>query len=114
MMRALFTIMPVKRYLFVDEAWIIERSAHGEDADLAKYLAEHDGSISQHPDRKEIVMFCGEDAEFGTLMARRVIVRPANGRAFLAPLAFADKEGCNHFEGRMVGLLPRKSGAGLQ
>jgi len=100
LMRVLFEIDNVVRYLFIDEAWM----AHIEDdAKLADWL-KSGHPVRAHPKRREIVVFAGEDSE-SAMQAHRDIIRPQHGKPHLGPLVF------DHFtesQGRLIGMLPRK------
>jgi hypothetical protein len=104
LVRAFFEICRPQRYLFVDEAWTVMAT----DADIAQLEAyvQRVGSLKDHPQRIEVVMFQVEDRDEGQLTASRRIVRPAKGKPRLGPLEFDD--GPSSSEGRMVGLLPRE------
>jgi hypothetical protein len=101
--RAAFEVVDAVRYLFVDEAWTVE--ALGDNAEEIVREAIRVG-VSNHPARKEVIMFSAEDEREGQMLARRVIIRPATGHAYLGPLVI---ETDNISEGRFVGLLPRKT-----
>ena len=109
MIRALFDLRDVVRYIFVDEAWMLikQPALSAEELESAKR-----GMIWDHPDRIEVVMFSGEDAACGQIMARRRIFRPEKGKPYLGPFEWMtnllpNKPGSIwHSEGRMVGLLP--------
>jgi hypothetical protein len=100
--RATFTALEVIRYVFVDEAWMLDRSM--SDITKAELVEIGKHGLRDHPERKEIVMLSGEDHDAGQLTARRDIVRPPVGRPYLGPLIIDD--GIKQSEGRMVGLLP--------
>jgi hypothetical protein len=103
-LRALFELRQVVRYLFVDEAWTIDQPV--DDAVLARITRE---GVAAQPGRIEIVMFSGEDRECGQLLARRRIIRPAKGKPYLGPLKYTDVRG--ETSGRFVGMLPAPRGA---
>jgi hypothetical protein len=110
MIRALFDLRDVVRYVFIDEAWTLNRMLQpGEEEKVRR-----DG-LSKHPDRMEVVMISGEDHECGQMMVHRNIIRPAKGKPYLGPLQDLDDlpfippgGGVAQSEGRMVGLLPRR------
>ena len=116
MMRALFELRDVVRYVLIDEAWIVE--ALGENATPEKIAAVKKAAItgaSASPDRVEVVMFCAEDHAEGQLMGRRQIIRPQGPYAkppYLAPIEI-DPEG-GMLQGRFVGLLPRPAMTTMQ
>lgn len=98
LMRALFSIRGVVRYVFFNEGWML----HVKDRDLRP--GELDAGLEGHPDRREVVFFTGEAKGHGCVLAHRFILRPEHGRATLAPLVMHDAtEGEN--EGRLIGLL---------
>jgi hypothetical protein len=108
MIRALFDLRDVVRYVYIDEAWTLSRMVRPDEDEQVR----REG-ISKHPDRVEIVMITGEDREYGgQLMAHRNIIRPRKGKPYLGPLQsiedlpFIPPGGAATTEGRMVGLLP--------
>jgi hypothetical protein len=105
MMRALFELRDVVRYVYLDEAWILDRINSGPDAippgELERLKRE---GVSKHPDRVEVVMFSCEDRDAGQIMALREIIRNGSGKPRLGPLRYTPRSG--YTEGRMVGLLP--------
>jgi hypothetical protein len=103
MMRSLFERRPVRRYILVGEAWTVEARSDEHLTHVINEAARRD--ISDHPDRKEVIVFAAEDARFGLMMAQRTIERPSDGKPYLGPLKFSDSR---HLAGRMVALLPRK------
>jgi hypothetical protein len=108
MVRVLFELRDVVRYVFIDEAWIV--AAFGKDATPEKLAAVRQAAITgaaSSPHREEVVMLAADDAVEGSLMARRKIIRPAVGRAKLGPLEYDPRGG--QIAGRFVGLVPRKS-----
>jgi hypothetical protein len=101
MTKVLFALEDIDRYVFLDEAWIVDDRRGQIGIDIEK--ANREG-ISRHPDRREIVMFMAENRRGEMMMASRFILRPERGKASLAPLKITDTtEGKS--EGRMVGLL---------
>jgi hypothetical protein len=108
MIRALFDLRDVVRYVFVDEAWTLSRMLQPNEEEKA-----YREGLANHPDRIEIVMISGEDHECGQLMVHRNIIRPAKGKPYLCPLQSLDDlpfippgAHATQSEGRMVGLLP--------
>ena len=101
--RKAFEMCDVVRYLYVDEAWIVE--AIGPEAERIVRETVRMGARN-HPLRKEVIMLSAEDEDEGQLLARRLIIRPATGPAYLGPLEI-DTETVQS-EGRFVGLLPRR------
>lgn len=108
MVRALFELRDVVRYVFIDEAWMV--GAFGDDVTDAKREAARLAAITgatASPDREEVVMFAADDRDEGSLMACRKIIRPSRGRAKLGPLAYDPRGGM--VAGRFLGLVPRKT-----
>jgi hypothetical protein len=89
------------RVAYMDEAWSIDNREAG-DVDVEE-IYRSGRSISEHPDRIEIIMISAEDASEGIIMAHRKIFRHGD-RAVLGKLEILEGGG---LEGRMVGLLPR-------
>src|SRR3981189_903551 len=58
MTKAWFAINDIDRYVFMDEAWILDDRDGRMGIDIAK--ANREG-IRNHPDRREIVMFSAEN-----------------------------------------------------
>jgi cob(I)alamin adenosyltransferase len=102
MVRAYFKLHDVVRYVFVTEAWTVSQSNVEDVEALVKKIEER--GAAAHPDRVEVVIIAGEDRDAGELIAHRRIVRPRQGRAYLAPLEMLEK--AIESRGRMVGLLP--------
>lgn len=102
--KAWFVLNDIDRYVFIDEAWILDVRKSGQPIDEAKV---HREGISNHPDRREIVMFAAENRRGELQTARRFILRPEHGKPTLSALVIDDMTGLQHSEGRMVGLLNR-------
>jgi hypothetical protein len=85
LIRALFEIEQVVRYVSAAEAWMTIDSGQG-------------------PSESEVLSFAAEDQEQGLLRAHRLISRDRAGKPSLGALEFA--EGAWTTEGRWVGLLP--------
>jgi hypothetical protein len=100
MIRALFELRDVVRYVFVSEAWTVLTSDLGDVEKARRFGAR------SHPDRVEVVALSGEDQESRQLTARRRIIRPQKAKAYLGPLEW--DEPWDQSEGRVVGLLPIK------
>jgi hypothetical protein len=107
LIRALFELRDVRRYVYMSEAWTLARRI--EPDEFARI--QHAG-VSAHPERIEVVMLMGEDRDCGQIMAERRIVRPANRRAYLEPLRTlidlprVPRDSTIRSEGRLIGLLP--------
>jgi hypothetical protein len=111
LMRAYFLVVRARRFLFVDEAWIGVAVA-GNDAEyerLQRYAAL--GRLADHPDRREAVMFAGEDIDGDRVLAQRYILRPEHGKAKLAPLEIVHegKQPLENSYGRFVNMLPPRA-----
>jgi hypothetical protein len=105
MIRALFDLRDAVRYIFIDEAWTLDKPL--TDPVELDWINRH--GIRKHPQRVEVVMIVGEDRDAGMISARRRIIRPKKGRAHLGPLEITTDVGGDktvQTEGRMVGLLP--------
>jgi hypothetical protein len=99
LIRALMIIRNIVRYVFIDEAWILER----KEIDRAELDRVYQTGLKNHPDRKEILMFSAEDQSAGMVTAHRDIIREPGRKARLGPLVI---DNFTESEGRMVGLLP--------
>jgi hypothetical protein len=109
LIKALMLFHKVVRYVFVDEAWILDRRHSSIDkTELARI--NRDG-LADHPERQEVLMFSAEDQTVGMRSARRAIIRRPGRKATLGPLIIDPPFDLS--EGRMVGLLP-KLGATVQ
>jgi hypothetical protein len=100
-MRAFFELNDVVCCLFIDEAW----TATGGGA---KEWIERGGTIADFPNRVEVIAFMGEDSEGGMMVAHRRIIRET-GKPTLAPLEFMDHQLRPTSQGRLVGMLPRRT-----
>lgn len=76
---AFFRERNVVRFVFMDEAWIVDR----KPGEIDKLMRE--GGVSAQPDRKEIVMIHAEDVHTSKVYTRQII-RPKKGKARLGPL----------------------------
>src|SRR3981189_715552 len=72
MIRAFFDYEDVIRYVYIGEAWTLQRMIRPEEREgiFRKGLAEH-------PDRVEVVQLQGEDHEYGQIIAQRKINTPS-------------------------------------
>jgi hypothetical protein len=105
MVKAWFVINDVDRYVFIDEAWILDnRKNNLPPFDMDKIRRE---GLRHHPDRREIVMFSAENRRGEKLTAKRFILRPEIGKPKLSPLEIDEQ--FDYSEGRMVGLLRRNA-----
>ena len=103
--RAMFALRGVTRYVFVCESWVLL----AEDAPIDMEAVQRHG-IADHPGRREVVALTAESERSGLLMAWRHIIRPAKGKAKLGPLIVEQRSGMT-VEGRMSSMLPRKGRA---
>lgn len=102
MIREMFKIQDVVRYVFMVEAWTLSRTLSIDEAEETGKR-----SICDHPERVEIVMIQAEDHEAGEIGAIRPIIRPVNTDPYLGPLEIVMEPGKGEIrKGRMVGLLP--------
>ena len=95
LVRREFKRLRVMRYVFIAEAWTLDRPAITREQAMCLLPSEQ-------PDRIEIVAFTAEDRLAGMASAQRLIIRKVNSRARLGPLTHNDSI---EMEGRMVGLL---------
>lgn len=107
MIRMFFDLRDVVRYVYIGEAWTLERMIRPEEQEEIFRKG-----ISEHPDRVEVVQLQGEDREYGQIIASRKIIRPKTGKPSLGPLQmvndlpFIPRGAHVQSEGRMVGMLP--------
>jgi len=99
MVKAWFALEGIDRYVFIDEAWVVDSTKSGVELDIEKARRE---GVRNHPDRREIVMFSAENRKGEMQTAKRFILRPEVGKPTLSPLTFDEFDSS---EGRMVGLL---------
>jgi hypothetical protein len=102
LIKALMELEDVETYVFMSEAWILER-AQGDDIAMADRYG-----LSGHPDRREVIMFAAENRNGEEQTARRYILRPEHGKAKLSPLVLDDMTQIGQSSGRMVGMLQRR------
>ena len=101
LIKALFELESVETYVFMSEAWILHA---GPDADIDGINRR---GLSDHPDRREAIMFAAENRDGEEQTACRFILRPEHGKAKLSPLKMDDMKNRTS-EGRMVGMLQRR------
>jgi hypothetical protein len=106
MIRALFDVKDVVRYIYIGEAWTLGRMIKQEELDAIM----RDG-IANHSDRVEVVQLQGEDNACGQIVGQRRIIRPDRGKPYLGPLEMVidlipHGATLGSSEGRMVGMLP--------
>jgi hypothetical protein len=107
MVKAWFEIENIDRYCFIDEAWILDdRKGNLPPQDWARIRRE---GLSNHPDRREVIMFSAENRRGEMQTATRFILRPEIGKPSLSPLKIDDMTDVES-EGRMVGLLNWETG----
>jgi hypothetical protein len=106
LMRAYFSLVRARRYLFIDEAWMADVSNFKEDPERVATVMRYAqlGRLKEHPDRREVVMFVGEDISGECVQAHRYILRPERGKATLSPLTVRDGKG-DESHGRFVNML---------
>src|SRR5262245_12521976 len=90
-------------YVYVNEAWMIDASKTKKMRKRIKTVHNEYSSLEHHPDRVEVVVFAGEDAD-GMVMAKRRIIRPKFEVPYLGPLELTPLD---RIEDRMVSMLPR-------
>ena len=95
LIRALFEMMGVECYVFLGESWILEQKNAPDLQELR--------DISDHPERKEVVILIAESASSGMIIGSRAIIRTQR-KPRLGPLRLKRYP---HVEGRMSSLLPR-------
>jgi len=111
MVRVLFDLKDVVRYVLLHEAWMADfrgTRLSGEQAEALREELNRDG-VKNRPDRIEVVMIQAEVEGHVARSAFRRIVRPPRRRAILAPLDMFNLAGANA-EGRLVGMLPVRGG----
>lgn len=107
MIRTFFDLRDVIRYVYVGEAWTLNRMIRREEEEEIFRKG-----LSEHPDRVEVVQIQGEDRDYGQIIAARNIIRPPKGKPYLGPLQTVNDlphvpQGASiTSEGRMVGMLP--------
>ena len=92
-MRVIFRKHHAKRFAFITEAWI-RQAASLEDAS--------NGRVSEHEDRREVLMVSAEDRDGRALMGWFYILRPEHGPPKLSEF---HTQPFNGQVGRMHGLL---------
>jgi hypothetical protein len=107
LIRAQFELEDVVRYIFISEAWTVEKRTKDKALQEEVLNAARSGKLHQYPGRLEIVQLQGEDLECGQILAQRKIERPSGRKPFLGPLEILvePKSGIES-RGRMVGMLP--------
>lgn len=105
LMRLMLETLNVKRYVFLDEAWVVILQKDFKSYEEAQAYSRALPPPLAHPERKECVMFSAEDETEGFYIARRFIERDADGKGTLGPLS---TEQPTISGGRMFGLLPPK------
>jgi hypothetical protein len=100
--RTMFELTGVTRYVFVCESWILL----AEDGPVDIEAVQRDG-IADHPGRREVINMTAESEVGGLVLAWRPIIRPTKGKARLGPLVVEQRDGLT-VEGRMSSMLPRR------
>lgn len=106
MVRALLVILEAKRVLFVDEAWAAAASGEEESKKVEAFAAAN--SLEHWGGRREVIVYMAEDEAEGAMLAYRDILREEGKRPRLGTLYY-QSGGVN--SGRMLGLLPNKTGS---
>jgi hypothetical protein len=107
LVRAYFDLHDVIRYVYMGEAWTLERIIRPEEQEEI-----YRKGIAEHPDRVEVVQLQDEDHEYGQIISARKIIRLVGGKPYLASpemindLPFIPHGATVQSEGRMVGMLP--------
>jgi hypothetical protein len=107
LIRAFFDAKDVVRYVYIGEAWTLDRMIEQDELDAIT----REG-LFEHPDRVEVVQLQGEDIECGQIVGLRKIIRPESGRPYLGPLEMINElpfmpHGASvQSKGRMIGVLP--------
>jgi hypothetical protein len=107
MIRSFFDLRDVIRYVYIGEAWTLNRMIQPEEQEEIFRKG-----LSEHPDRVEVVQIQGEDHQYGQIVASRDIIRPERGKPYLGPLTMVNdlphipRGATVQSEGRMVGMLP--------
>ena len=106
-MREIFAEHDVARYARAMECWVAPLGGN-TDEQVARRYAALAYSLENHPQRREIVLLEANDAsEF--LQAKRAIIRPPHGRAYLDKLGEIVRP--PKVSGRFLALLPGEQGA---
>jgi hypothetical protein len=102
--RAIMRELSIERYVFINEAWVLEamNRTPEEVAEIDRFTSEF--GVSEHPDRREVVMFFAENKAGEHLMAHRYILRPEHGKPSLSALKWFEP-GELPIRGHMTGLL---------
>jgi hypothetical protein len=100
LIRSLFELRNVVRYIFIAEAWITK---HPLDEKAVEQVLEV--GVANYQDRVEIVMIMGEDYECEQITGQRRIIRPLKGKPRLGPLKITTP---TQLAGRMTSLLPAR------
>jgi hypothetical protein len=103
LMRAYFYLVRARRYLFIDEAWMAAVLDGDPDRIATVHRYASLGKLSDYPDRREAIMFAGEDTNGDSVLAHRFILRPEHGKATLAPLEIREDVGDSY--GRFTHML---------
>lgn len=108
-MQQIFQKLDIVLYIHICEAWVIVRppetaESYEEAEAAAEEMLHKYGSLEHAPGRKEMITFSGED-EWGSMLARREIIRPENGDPTLGPLIIDEADVAG---GQLMGLLPQR------
>jgi hypothetical protein len=100
-LKAAFKAHGVVRYVFMTEAWSLEKDGKSKDDLPASIKAG--ASIESHPDRREVISLTAESRD-KHLLGMMYILRPEHGSAKLSEFKLFD-DGEGKIEGRFTGLL---------
>lgn len=106
-MRELFKSLDIKRYCYVDEAWLVTAQAPPGVGTYEEARKHFEGMPMprEHPDRVECIMLYAEDHVEGYFTGRRMITRDADGKGTLGSL---ESEQPTITGGQMTAMLPVK------
>ena len=83
MVKAWFEIEDIDRYVFMNEAWILDdRKQTLPPQDWPKIQRE---GLRNHPDRREVILFAAENRRNELQTATRYILRPESAKPKLSP-----------------------------
>jgi hypothetical protein len=101
--RAIIKEKNIVRYIFIDEAWVVQSTVKDE---ALKKIMDEGSSLAEHPGRREFVIFCAEERNGGFILGRREILREQDKPPTLGQIEFADE---GEFSGRFVGMFDSQS-----
>ena len=98
-LKSFFKNHNVVRYVSILESWCVEVKSNGGIPRSVQLGA----SVSEHPDRREIVAIQAEEKNKDGLSGVFYILRPEHGEATLSPFKMSPSDA--QAQGRFVGLL---------